>query len=725
MSSHTRKSNRNRRNGTKSNVLSASYHELEPRVLLATITVNSLVDDASGAVDGLISLREAIIAANTNTAFGDASAGDADGDVILFNVPQNSVYTLTAGQITITDDVSILTGGNGFTVNGGNSTRLFFVNSSERVGFGRVNMTAGNAVHGAAITSVGSGVTVAFECNFTSNIATGLGGGAVYNETGAFYSTGSTFSGNAATGGSGSGGALLSASGVAAMLGGSMTANTANRAGGAIEVINGSLFVTNATVGGVGLSGNIAGPLGSANPGSGGGLHVTGGATVGINGSTFQGNYAAREGGGVWNQAGATMYITNNASIIDNIADGDGSDNGGGGVFNNGGDVFITNTSIARNEATGAAGSGGGIFSTAGSVIVRGSIINQNLAARAGGGIEIVNGFTGLFNTILSNNDTGVTLTASPGNGGGLHITGNADVVLQGATVTGNTAASEGGGLWNAAASRMFIRGNTEIRGNVAQGAAADNGGGGIFNNGGGVFIDSVTIAENDATGAAGSGGGIFSVAGNVNVKNSTIENNAAARAGGGIEVIDGVFSLIDTQVSNNDAGVSIAAAPGNGGGLHTSGAASVVISGGAFTGNTAANQGGGIWNQVSSNIFIRNGATLSGNSSTSAEGGAIYNQGFLSALDATFSTNAAGTNGGGIFNTDTGRARVRTSSFTANTAAQSGAGFFNQGSADIADTSFSLNVAILDGGGIFNEAGASLLTSNLTFNANLPNNTN
>ena len=55
--------NRNKRKNTRqclSNRL--GFDRLENRLLLATFVVNSNVDDATGAVDGLISLREATIA---------------------------------------------------------------------------------------------------------------------------------------------------------------------------------------------------------------------------------------------------------------------------------------------------------------------------------------------------------------------------------------------------------------------------------------------------------------------------------------------------------------------------------------------------------------------------------------------------------------------------------------------------------------------------------------
>ena len=76
--------------------------------------------------------------------------------------------------------------------------------------------------------------------------------------------------------------------------------------------------------------------------------------------------------------------------------DEEAADNGGGAVFNNGGDLMIMNgTMIANNLATGAAGSGGGLFSTAGSVMISNAMFDSNSAIRAGGAIEIIDGLRG------------------------------------------------------------------------------------------------------------------------------------------------------------------------------------------------------------------------------------------------------------------------------------------------------------------------------------------
>jgi len=72
-----------------------------------TITVTGTGD--SIAVDGAVTLREAITAANTNAPSGDAPAGDPGLDTITFNIPGNGVRTinLTAELPAIIDPITI------------------------------------------------------------------------------------------------------------------------------------------------------------------------------------------------------------------------------------------------------------------------------------------------------------------------------------------------------------------------------------------------------------------------------------------------------------------------------------------------------------------------------------------------------------------------------------------------------------------------------------------
>ena len=94
-----------------------------------TITVNSTLDVADGA-DGLCTLREAIVAANTDTVSG-ATAGEcgagssSDSDTISLTGLTGTI-TLGSALPNITSEMSIDgPGANQLTVSGNNSFRVF------------------------------------------------------------------------------------------------------------------------------------------------------------------------------------------------------------------------------------------------------------------------------------------------------------------------------------------------------------------------------------------------------------------------------------------------------------------------------------------------------------------------------------------------------------------------------------------------------------------------
>ena len=72
---------------------------MESRQLLATIIVTGTSDTI--ADDGIVTLREAITAANTNAASGDAPAGTAGLDTIDFDIPGPGVHTITRALASI------------------------------------------------------------------------------------------------------------------------------------------------------------------------------------------------------------------------------------------------------------------------------------------------------------------------------------------------------------------------------------------------------------------------------------------------------------------------------------------------------------------------------------------------------------------------------------------------------------------------------------------------
>jgi CSLREA domain-containing protein len=359
-----------------------------------------------------------------------------------------------------------------------------------------------------------------------------------------------------------------------------------------------------------------------------------------------------------------------------------------GGAIRNAGVLELRNVSLVENAVIGTNASGGALLN-AGQATITDSLIQGNFAPRAGGGIEAIAGSTTeLVDTDLISNTTGAT----PGNGGGYHITGAGTTSITGGLIEGNDAALEGGGVWNSFSGAMTLD-DVVIRGNVAKGNGPANGGGGVFQQGpptiesvipagAGITITGGLIAGNEATGSSASGGGILNVKGRVEVTGTRIEGNSAPRAGGGIESTNQLngadtdqrpattvltnVELIDNVTAGNPG--QTPPAPGNGGGFHLTGAGTTTISGGLIQGNVAGNEGGGVWNSFNGQMAI-DGTEIIGNSATNpgAElgegptrgGGGVFQQanpttdqattGTIEIVDATIRCNDTPGFGGGI----------------------------------------------------------------------------
>ena len=558
---------------------------------------------------GTLEIADATISNNTaNRAGGgveDFGDDDDDIDVTLTNV------MLMGNSI----DAAMPGNGGGFHSGGG---EVVIVGGT---------VSGNTAVEGGGLW--GSGTLDVQGTSITGNEGTGndadQGGGGVYNQAGFIVLTDVTISNNTASGTSGSGGGVLNNMGTLNVEGGEISSNTSNRAGGGIEDAGGTVTVTNVMV-----SDNDAG----MSPGNGGGLH-SGGGMVSVSGGSFTNNVAV-EGGGLWGSGSLTVTST---VIEGNQATGDADEQfeGGGGLFNQGGTMVVDDVTLNENDATGPGGSGGGIFNNGdGSLTVRNSTLSANTSLRAGGGIEM-NGGTA---SLTDNDFTGNTTGATPGNGGALHVT-MGTVNASGGNVMGNTAASEGGGFWNNAGWTMTIVGVTFSE-NIASGDAADNGGGGIFNNGGTIDINDITVSDNTASGMAGSGGGLFNDGGTVTIQRGIFTGNTANRAGGAIEDLAGMTSLTMSTLDGNDAGTS----PGNGGGIHISGAGSVDVETSTVSNNTAVN-GGGLWTSGAGTMTVTN-ATVTMNDAPN--GGNVYLSGTGGSISLASATVAASAQGVGLY---------------------------------------------------------------------------
>ena len=130
--------------------------------------------------------------------------------------------------------------------------------------------------------------------------------------------------------------------------------------------------------------------------------------------------------------------------------------------------------------------------------------------------------------------------TGFPDNsGGGILTNTNGTVTIQSSTISGNSADSDGGGIFNFGSLATVTITNSTISGNSTGGASGNNGGG-IWNNGT-VNASFVTIANNSA--GSGQGGGIFNdTTGTVKIKNSIVGNNTAGDCSGSISSSGGNY---------------------------------------------------------------------------------------------------------------------------------------------------------------------------------------
>jgi hypothetical protein len=233
--------------------------------------------------------------------------------------------------------------------------------------------------------------------------------------------------------------------------------------------------------------------------------------TVTINGT---GHTVIVDGGctltnGVCTSGGVTVFavlgvVTANLTAL-TIQHGNGSN--GGGIYNNGGTLTVTNSILSGNSTTGI---GGGISNNSGTVTVTGSTLSGN-SADTGGGIYNLSGFLTVTTSTLSAN----TASGTSG-GGGIY---NLDILLvQSSTLSGNSA-SGGGGIYSNG--RSAIVRNSTLSGNTA------NQGGGIANFGLGLLVQSSTLSGNSAS---SSGGGVYNCpcATQMSLNNTIVAGNTA-----------------------------------------------------------------------------------------------------------------------------------------------------------------------------------------------------
>ena len=364
----------------------------------ALISVSDEADDLlMEADDGDCALREAIEAANRNTAVDQCSAGEAEpaSDTVL--LADGATYVLTgaadddangSGDLdfnTIADSgPATLEGGSdgGSVIDGGGTDRVLDLRGSTSL----ENLTITNG----AVT---------------------IWGGGIRNTSGVLSVTRSRISGNTAVLG---GGIANLGAGTLRIAASVVSGNTV--APTTVEPVAGGGIVNEATatIDGSVISSNDAAGVGGQ-PTAGAGIANLDGGGLTVTDSTISGNAMSggmQFGAGVDHEAGGSSLSIRNSTIAGNLAPGSGAD--GGGLNSFGGQVALNHVTFSGNHADG----GGDAISNFGGapVSLRASVIDDGASACRGvasGGFNVDAGATcasAQNSTDLQNATTGLDL---------------------------------------------------------------------------------------------------------------------------------------------------------------------------------------------------------------------------------------------------------------------------------------------------------------------------
>ena len=623
---------------------------------------------------------QGVLANFTVNSLADSGAGTlrdaldnlvADGDTINFNV--TGTITLTTGELTIANDITLTGPGSAnLSIDAAGNSRVMTVQNGLDVTISDITITGGRvAGNGGGIRSYASYLAInnAVISDNTSS-SSYAGGGINHSYYGSTIKLSNvTMQNNYAGGGN----------------------------GGAIQayIYEGSLSITD---------------------------------------STISNNNSYNNGGGISVDSNYSSILLTNVTMNNNS-----SDYGDGGAVNVNGysnALRINDSRITNNAASNYDGGGIHFENEYGLVTIDNTTITGNTAGQIGGGISIyIDDYNGDFtirnNSIINNN------SANYGGGIGVYSSSvekgyanNGFLLIDNVTISGNTASSDGGGLW-LYGEEDFI--DTTIQNStISNNYSGYNGGGVFFTNDYGyadLDILSSTISNNTA---AYNGGGIQiqheTYGSDVTITDSTISGNRASDGdGGGINVYHeesldyspyGSLTITNTQITSNTAN-------GDGGGIASysdSGYLSdLTIIGGSISNNTATNgSGGGI--NIDAYNYIRNIAidsvTIDNNTSYGLGGGvnlevsngSIYGSAIIKNSTISNNTSRYGSGGGlSVYTYDGGSPiEVTNSTISGNNVANSGDGggiqIYNNTTVMLTNSTVTNNTAN-DGGGIRNNA--------------------
>ena len=383
----------------------------------------------------------------------------ADGTVLCLN---GYSITCTAG----TDENAIST----ISVGSGVDFTLTDCSKDEN-GNNKGEITHYNDLIGRGVDNYGVFSLYGGNISNNNNRSNSFSGGGVQNHIGATFTMyGGSITGNKDVNGAGVYNSVTESTNkrtVFTMYGGTISGNQASYMGGGVYN-QGDFIMEGGTI-----SNNQAIKENEEASTSGGGVYNASKGTFNFNGGAIIGNEADNKGGGVYNAYNATFTmtagtITKNKVVAASSSKGDG----GGGVYNFGTFTISNTAEISGNKVTDRDCYGGGVFNygtfTMNGGTIGGSNTDDANSAGFGGGLHHGAGQAQLNGGMIQGN----TATS---NGGGVFYSKN--ITLSGVTITGNTANGTGGGAWMGVFDDivMTVGGATTITGNTDKYGNANN----------------------------------------------------------------------------------------------------------------------------------------------------------------------------------------------------------------------------------------------------------
>lgn len=414
---------------------------------LSKVTISSCVAAGDGGgvfaeTPGRVVIKASLIQGNFAGANGGGISLQADGGVQITasNIAGNTAQQLgggvharigTTGTGDILIDASKLVGNTAGTGGGG----AFLANARQAGGVdvGKMMVRASLIANNTATGGPGGGLE--FFDGFASVVKSQLsnntaseGGGIFAAGSDLLSLSGSTLSGNRATGAGLEGGGGLQADTVTrTVIQSSVFAgNTSASDGGGFAIGAGTALVRNST-----FAGNVTAFDG------GGGTDFSN-AVLTVESSRFLDNRAGSRGGGLDHQG---TQLTVKSSLFQ----GNYANRGGGmGVA---GDAAILGSRLIGNYAV-FDGGGAYVDNAAGtSVVIKGGLVSENVATFTGGGLRLdSSGSKSILGTVVRDN---VAYDATNGHGGGIDLVAGTLTLSKTTTVINNAAAVRGGGIAN------------------------------------------------------------------------------------------------------------------------------------------------------------------------------------------------------------------------------------------------------------------------------------